>query len=167
MNTLMKRSAIFSSDRKYRYVLWRIWDEEKPACVFIGLNPSTADENIDDPTIKKCIKFSMRWGLGALCMLNLFAWRATDPREMIKCDKPRGEDNDAIILKATARCPLVVAAWGVKGGHQDRDVEVLTLLREQKIVCLDVTDGMFPKHPLYCRDDSVLKGYRKNEIYLL
>ena len=76
----MKTDAILSDDRQFRYVLSRVWDEEKPTVMFIGLNPSTADECEDDPTIQKCIKFAQSWDYGGLYMLNLFAYRTTNPR---------------------------------------------------------------------------------------
>ena len=74
----MKRSAKISSCGLYRYDLWRVWDSQKENVCFIGLNPSTADENKDDPTIRRCMAFAMAWGYGSLCMLNLFAFRATE-----------------------------------------------------------------------------------------
>ncbi len=75
----MKSDAELSKCRAYRYALWRTWDESKPFAMFVGLNPSTADELEDDPTIRRCINFSKLWGYGGLCMVNLFAYRATDP----------------------------------------------------------------------------------------
>lgn len=75
----MKSDAELSKCRTYRYALWRTWDESKPFAMFVGLNPSTADELEDDPTIRRCINFSKLWGYGGLCMVNLFAYRATDP----------------------------------------------------------------------------------------
>ena len=79
----MRTDAVFSDCRKYRYALWRVWDESKPVAVFIGLNPSTADEVNDDPTVKRCVNFAQEWGYGGLCMANLFAFMATDP-EVLK-----------------------------------------------------------------------------------
>jgi hypothetical protein len=93
----MKKDAILSQDRKYRYVLSRIWDESKPMVVIIGLNPSTADEKDDDNTITKCINFAKQWGYGGLYMLNLFAFRATSPSDMFNADSPIGDENDKYI----------------------------------------------------------------------
>lgn len=76
----MNTNAILSEDRKYRYVLSRIWDESKPMVMIIGLNPSTADETKNDPTIIRCIDFAKSWGYGGVYMLNLFAFRATLPK---------------------------------------------------------------------------------------
>ncbi|GAB6073605.1 hypothetical protein JCM15786_02620 [Nautilia lithotrophica] len=80
----MQKNAIFSKNRKYRYVLSRIWDDTKEKIVFIGLNPSTADETIDDPTVRKCIAYAKKWGYVGFYMLNLFAYRATEPGKMIE-----------------------------------------------------------------------------------
>lgn len=91
----MKPDAKFSECRKYRYALWRTWDETKPHVMIIGLNPSTADETKNDSTITKCINFAKSWDYGGLCMANLFAYRATKPSDMIASNDPVGTDNDA------------------------------------------------------------------------
>ena len=80
----MNTGAIFSSDRIFRYILWRTWNEQNGHLMVIGLNPSTADETQDDPTIRRCVGFARQWGYGGLYMLNLFAYRATDPSELMK-----------------------------------------------------------------------------------
>lgn len=79
----MIKDAILSEDRKYRYILSRTWDETKPTVLFIGLNPSTADEKTDDPTIRKCINYAKCWGYGKILMANLFAFRSTILIELI------------------------------------------------------------------------------------
>lgn len=84
----MKKSAILSDDRKYRYSLSRVWDESKNKVMFIGLNPSTADETEDDPTIRRCINFAKSWGYVGLEMTNLFAFRATAPKDMKNTKEP-------------------------------------------------------------------------------
>ncbi len=91
----MKRQTILSKCRTYRYVLWREWDMVNTEyAMFIGLNPSTADEIEDDPTIRRCVDYATRWGYGALCMTNLFAYRETDRELMQKHPSPVGADND-------------------------------------------------------------------------
>lgn len=167
MNALMKRNALLSENRQYRYSLVRSWDDCKPRCAFIMLNPSTADENVDDPTIKKCTKFCMTWGIGTLEVVNLFAFRSTDPDDMLQARDPSGPSNDQSILAAAECASIIVAAWGTNGAFKKRDEHVLNLLRLKTICCLDMTKHGFPKHPLYCRDSSTLRGYRKNEIYVL
>ncbi len=115
--------------------------------MFIGLNPSTADEVEIDPTIRKCIGFAQRWGLHAMCMTNLFAYRATDPRQMMGYHKPVGDDNDRWLVETARQADIVVAAWGVRGEFMGRDAEVLKLL--DRVHCLRLTKAGFPEHPLY------------------
>ena len=105
----MEKGAILSTDRKYRYVLTRIWDETKPTVVFIGLNPSIADEEKDDQTIRKCIGYSKRWGNGKLIMVNLFAFRSTGPSLLKRVEDPVGPENDSYIQKYVSESDLVIA----------------------------------------------------------
>ena len=91
----MKTDAKFSACRKYRYALWRTWDESKPNVMIIGLNPSTADENENDPTITRCINFAKSWGYGGVCVTNLFAYCATVPSDMKASNDPIGSENDS------------------------------------------------------------------------
>ncbi|MEP0894347.1 DUF1643 domain-containing protein [Leptolyngbya boryana FACHB-1624] len=87
--------------------------------MFVGLNPSTADETHDDPTIRRCTKFAKDWGYSGLCMTNLFAYRATDPKEMIASVDSIGLENDQYLLEYAARAGIVVAAWGNHGTHHN------------------------------------------------
>jgi hypothetical protein len=103
--------ATFSPCRRYRYELWRVWAPGK-RLVVIGLNPSTADETQDDPTIRKCIGFAKRWGFGSYSMLNLFAWRSTDPAGLLTTTAPIGEANRAAFERVLAGASRVVLAWG-------------------------------------------------------
>src|SRR5947209_16246810 len=107
--------AIFDSTGTYRYSLWRQWSTDCPPVAFIMLNPSTADDRKDDPTIRRCIGFARAWGFGALEVVNLFAYRATDWSKLLEVDDPVGPENDDYIVQAVERCPCVVAAWGTKG----------------------------------------------------
>ncbi len=146
----MEKGARFSESRVHRYALWRIWDKEKPAVMFVGLNPSTADENVDDPTIKRCIDFAKRWGYGSLYMLNLFAFRATKPKDMKKADDKIGWDNDAALKRYAKKCDEIVAAWGVNGTLEERNRFVCDkVLFDFKLMCLRKTQGGHPEHPLY------------------
>ena len=115
--------------------------------MFIGLNPSTADETKDDPTIRRCVGFAKEWGYGAVCMANLFAYRATDPRVMKEAADPVGPDNDVWLERYAKDASLVVAAWGAYGEHQGRAKEVLK--KVEGVVCLGMTKGGYPRHPLY------------------
>lgn len=146
------KSARFSACRQYRYELWRRWDD-RPYALFVGLNPSTADETEDDPTIRRCIRFAADWGFGGLCMANLFALRATDPRVMLAHPEPIGPDNDATLCRLAVDAGIVVAAWGAHGAHRDRGREVLKMLALD-VCCLGQTKAGQPKHPLYLRADT-------------
>lgn len=146
----MEKGARFSESRIHRYALWRIWDKDEPAVMFVGLNPSTADENVDDPTIKRCIDFAKRWGYGSLYMLNLFAFRATKPKDMKKADDKVGPDNDAALEEYAYKSREIIAAWGVNGTLDGRDQEVCeSPLYYCKLMCLRKTKGGHPEHPLY------------------
>lgn len=142
----MEKSAILSADRKYRYVLTRIWDETKPTVVFIGLNPSTADEEVDDKTIRKCIGYAKRWGYGKLIMVNLFAFRSTDPSMLKRVEDPVGPDNDSYIQKCVSESNLVIACWGNHGKLLNRDKVLMDSL--PNLVCLKRNKNGTPHHPL-------------------
>lgn len=145
----MERKTIFSPCRQYRYCLWREWDMMNDSyAVFVGLNPSTADEVEDDPTIRRCADYARRWGYGALCMVNLFAFRATRPDVMKASASPVGPDNDRWLVDVARDAGVVVAAWGVDGIHLHRDKEVARLLAG-RLSCLSITKGGHPGHPLY------------------
>ncbi|WP_276968362.1 DUF1643 domain-containing protein, partial [Metallibacterium scheffleri] len=113
----------------------------------VGLNPSTADETQDDPTIRRCVGFAKAWGYQALCMVNLFAFRATRPDDMLAAADPVGPDNDAHLRALSGEAGVIVAAWGALGTHRGRDVEVCALL--PALHCLTLTKGGQPGHPLY------------------
>lgn len=148
----MESSAVFSPCRRYRYALWRRWgDLLVPAhdgyAMFIGLNPSTADETRDDPTIRRCIAFAKSWGYNGLCMTNLFAFRTTEPVRMMAQADPVGPENDAHLLRLAKGAFVVVAAWGTHGSHLGRDVEVRKML--PGLNYLSLTKDGYPGHPLY------------------
>ena len=143
----MIRQTIFSSCRTYRYSLWREWIGGEGYAMFVGLNPSTADETRDDPTIRRCIAFAKAWGYGGLCMTNLFAFRATDPKNMKAIADPVGRENDAHLLALAEGAGVIIAAWGANGTHKGRDKEVRKLL--PTLYCLAQTKGGHPGHPLY------------------
>lgn len=144
---IISKGATFSGDRLYRYKLWRIWDETKRPALFIGLNPSTADENIDDPTIRRCIDFAMQWGEGGLIMANLFAYRSTDPKELKGIADPVGRDNDEYLLDAHRKAGITVLAWGNGGTYLNRGDIVSKML--PGAAHLRITKQGQPQHPLY------------------
>jgi hypothetical protein len=119
--------------------------------VFVGLNPSTAAEVEDDQTIRRCVGFAKRWGYGALCMVNLFAYRATKPSSMKAHAAPVGEENDRWLVQVAKDAGVIVAAWGVHGKHRERDKAVMRLLAG-KLSCLAYTKDGHPRHPLYLKD---------------
>jgi hypothetical protein len=144
-----------SSDGKYRYRLTRVWGDSRRFATFIMLNPSTADATEDDPTIRRCIGFTQSWSLGALVVVNLYAFRATNPADLRFADDPVGPGNgyalaDAIAGSALCGGPLV-AAWGAGAtrGEPDRVRKVLRIPGTDRLSCLGVNKDGSPRHPLY------------------
>lgn len=149
----------------FRYTLWREFEPElwTPRAgqfvMFIGLNPSTATETADDPTIRRCMGFARRWGYGALLMTNLFAYRATEPEAMKRHPAPAGPENDRWLATWAQHAGLVVAAWGKHGSHLDRASEVVKLLASFPMRALQRNRDKSPKHPLYVRADVTTAPY--------
>lgn len=145
-------SAEISDCGKYRYMLWREWgDDPQNKALFIGLNPSTADGESDDPTIRRCVSFAQKFGCDALTMANLFAYRATDSAELSKVEDPVGPDNDKWLRNFGMTATIIVAAWGAFPVG-DRAAEVLEMLPQ--VLCLGKTKSGAPRHPLYLRKDA-------------
>jgi len=146
--------AVFSKCGKYRYQLWRMWEGGEPQklCAFIGLNPSTATEVEDDPTVRRCINYAKAWGFNGMFMLNAYAYRATDPKDMKKQDDPIGDGNDESIVVAGMIADKVICCWGNNCEHS-RQADILTALDMADIVphCLAVTKLGYPAHPLYLK----------------
>ena len=151
MGLLVNKNATFSDCRKYRYALSRTWDGKKKTVLFIGLNPSTADENIDDPTIRRCINYAQNWGYGSLLMVNLFAYRATIPTELKNVKNPIGNDNDLHITELLKKADLAVATWGNEGSLLNRDKDVKKII--PNLMCLNINKSGQPAHPLYQKKD--------------
>ncbi|MCJ8330368.1 MAG: DUF1643 domain-containing protein [Lentisphaeria bacterium] len=145
----MFKDAKLSVCRKYRYALWRVWDESKDKAMFVCLNPSTADETIDDPTLVRCINFASSWGYGAVVMANLFAFRATDPDDMKIAKNPIGEENDQWLMDLSKNASIVICAWGNDGGYKNRANSVNEILTKQHYLKLNKSGE--PAHPLYLR----------------
>lgn len=146
--------AILSVDRKHRYALWRKWDENKPYVLFIGLNPSKADENNDDPTLRRCIGFAKAWGYGGVCMANLFSLRATDPRDMKNSPYPVRKENQKYLQQLANNAGLIICAWGTHGSYLDADKQFMKHLKAYSLKCLGITKEGHPKHPLYIKSDQ-------------
>jgi len=147
----LKTDAKLSECRKYRFALWRTWNEEKPYVMIIGLNPSTADEIENDPTITRCINFAKSWGFGGICMVNLFAYRATSPSEMMSSNDPVGAENDKWLTMLAKDAGIVVAAWGNDGTHLDRSSKIKKLLPNLHYIKMNKSGE--PAHPLYLKAD--------------
>jgi len=152
MSLLVQSDALLSPCGTYRWWLSRTWGAAAPM-VFIGLNPSTADASLDDPTIRRCIGFARREGCGGLVMLNLFALRSTDPVLLYPAANPVGTDNDRHIRERAVG--TVVAAWGAHPLAAARAKEVQALLTVP-LLCLGTTKDGSPRHPLYVRADAPL-----------
>ncbi|WP_108860083.1 DUF1643 domain-containing protein [Ruegeria sp. Alg231-54] len=144
-------TAIYSDCEKYRYSLTRIWDPAGRKALFVMLNPSTATEAVNDPTVERCERRARALGFGAFQVTNIFAWRDTDPRKMRAAADPVGPENNAAILDGVQWADQVIAAWGTHGAYLDRGPAVETLLRDTKqpLFHLGLTKGGHPKHPLY------------------
>ena len=147
----MKTSATISACKQYRYELRRVWDESKPLVLFICLNPSTADAEIEDNTSRVCINYAKRWGYGGLLIGNLFAYRSTDQSALYTVADPVGPENDAWLKKLQSDVSLVVCAWSDTGAYKGRDKGVLTFLINPH--CLVKLKSGRPGHPLYKRAD--------------
>lgn len=156
------KSAILSTCGTYRYQLDRTWSDDRPAC-FIMLNPSTADAENDDPTIRRCIDFAQRWECGGIKVVNLFALRSTDPKVLVKVADPIGPDNDLYIRAAILACYPVVCAWGAEKFAYPRGVEVNNLILRLGLpwgMCLGMTRERAPRHPLYVPANTELIPFK-------
>lgn len=148
----LPRNAIISACGLYRYVLTCTWDANLPMVGFASLNPSRADATVNDPTFRKVTRYGMAWGYGSICMLNCFAFRATDPAEMLAAADPVGPENDFWIRTMAAECAEVVASWGPPAAHLQRGAEMRGLLGPN-LKCLWLTKDGWPGHPLYLASD--------------
>ena len=146
------RVAIFSPDRKYRYYLEQIWNKDKPLVGFLMLNPSTADEFKNDPTVQRCVNFVKDWGYGGLAVCNIFAYRSTDPSELYNLEDPIGPENDAYIDAMFNKVEFVIGAWGAHGKHLGRGDSIMDKYRDS-LYALSMTKNKQPGHPLYLKSD--------------
>jgi hypothetical protein len=152
--TRLASGAVLDPTGAYRYRLWRRW-AAGPSVLFVLLNPSTADAERDDPTVRRCMAFARRWGFGAVEIVNLFALRTAVPRRLRAAPDPVGPDNDRHIALTARRADLIVAGWGAAGAYLGRSTAVAGLLRRQApLYCLGRTACGQPRHPLYVRGDA-------------
>lgn len=162
----MIREARISADGLYRYELIRQWRPGTVPMAFVMLNPSTADHMVDDPTIRRCIHFAAREGYGGLVVINLFAGRATDPRDLFKMADPAGPENEKTWYDLLTHCynhgAPVVCAWGAnrKAVKQAEKFRGYAASMGVPLFCLNsVTQQGFPRHPLYLPNDSLLRRF--------
>jgi hypothetical protein len=151
----MKKCAVLSDDLLYRYQLSRIWDETKPRILFVMLNPSTADAEHDDPTIRRVINFAKSWGYGGVHVGNLYAFRSTDPKMLKTACDPVGTENVQHVQRLVQDVDRVVYAWGNDASEPDW---LRALVSEP--YCIDVSKKGIPKHPLY------LKAELKPQVFV-
>ncbi len=144
----MDNDAVFSKDGLYRYWLSRPIAPMGKKVTFIGLNPSTADAIHNDPTISRCINFAKQWGASTLIVVNLFAYRSTDPRALKVAPDPVGPENDTWLRNAVTQSDLVVAAWG-NGGNLNGRAELVKRMFPTQLHALRLTKQGMPSHPLY------------------
>ncbi|KKN77089.1 hypothetical protein LCGC14_0364280 [marine sediment metagenome] len=154
--------TLFSEDRVYRY-LWvkQVIPGNPRICLFLMLNPSTADEFGPDPTVAKCIKFARKWDYGVLIVVNLFALRSTDPTNLKRVVDPVGPANDFYIRAMALKAQHAICAWGNHGALNGRSDEVVKMLKETGVLlyCLDTNNSGEPKHPLYIPDKQELQCF--------
>lgn len=155
-----RNACVFSACEQYRYALihsWGVVDDcfvqveprpDEKRIMWIGLNPSTADQNQLDPTLRRIRWFSHQFGFRSFVMTNLFAYRATKPRAMLRHANPIGTDNDAMLTEAAKSAGMIIACWGTHGAHLARDVSVRKLINAP-LFCLGINEGGTPRHPLY------------------
>lgn len=164
----LEQNAVISACGRYRYLLTRQVGPGARTATFIMLNPSTADASNDDPTIRRCIGYARQWGCGRLAVLNLFAFRATDPADLKRAEEPVGPENRAWIertLRGDAAGP-VVCAWGVHGEHLGQDLAVLGWLAQLGIrpLALGLTRDGHPRHPLYAPYSAELVQFESRSL---
>lgn len=150
----MERDATFDSAKIYRYSLWRRWNNEAPKITFVLLNPSQADAERDDPTLRRCIGFAKDWGYGSLEVVNLFAFRSPTPQTLRSATDPIGPECDRYLLAAATTAQQIIVAWGNWGQLHQRDRTALQLLAPYSpLYCLGLNRTGHPRHPLYSQKD--------------
>lgn len=153
----VQKGAVLSECGLYRYRLWRRWgDGERMA--WIMLNPSTADANVDDPTIRRCMGFARREGYDGIEVINLYALRATKPKHLLDHPDPEGPENIFYWRDVLEdhRIGMVVVAWGAGGSTQLRPSKAVAEWWARGWYCLGMTAAGLPRHPLYVRADQPL-----------
>lgn len=161
MASSISKSAILSPCGSYRYALYRWWSREYPRVLFVMLNPSTADADTDDATIRSCTRVARWRGFGGITVVNLFAIRSTDPNKIYEFDDPVGPDNDFHLNFEASRHETIVCAWGAHPASRQRSHPVCSMLAMHRriLFCLGVTKSGAPKHPLYVPTSAPLQAF--------
>lgn len=163
LNKGVERTCYISTCGLYRYWLRHTWDEDRPLLGFCLLNPSKADAKTDDRTVSKITRYAIRWGYGSFVIVNLFAFRATDPQELYTAKDPIGPRNDMCILDQLDQCNKVVLGWGNHGSWRGRAHAVLGMMRSHlrlvRLTCLGANKDGSPIHFLYQPDRAELVPY--------
>ena len=151
----MEKTALISDCKKYRYKLSRQWNRDGSMIMFIMLNPSTADADIDDPTIRRCISFAKSWGAGGFYVGNLFAYRSKTPKDLLSALDPIGEENKNHLNDMLNDSVFAVCAWGNFPIIKKLKPETLNFLKNKHVPfrCIDTSINGTPKHPLYLKGD--------------
>ena len=152
----MNKTALLSADNIYRYQLSRIWDEEKPKILFIMLNPSTADEFVEDPTIRRVVNYAKDWGYGGVYVGNLYAFRSTDPKGLKCIADPIGPENINHIQTLISLVDKVIYAWG----NEQKEPNWLKKIVETPY-CIEISKKGIPKHPLYLKKCLIPQIYKR------
>lgn len=143
--------AVISSCKTYRYLLWRIWDADKPMLTYLMLNPTTADDRLNDPTMLRCMRRAEMLGYGGMWVVNLFAVRAIGTERLYHHADPVGPQNDVALLGACMQADTVMCGWGLHGRVLNRGVDIAILLRDKNIAtqCFGINENGQPVHPYY------------------
>lgn len=161
---ISERSALISDCGRYRYWLKRSWIPEPgmegSRVLFVMLNPSTADAELDDPTIRRCIGFARSLGLSELMVANLYAFRATKPSDLWNTADPVGPENDRWLENLCQEADKIVCAWGANA-QEDRVSAFLRRMQTAEIplFCLGTTKAGAPRHPLYIKSEQPLVAW--------
>ena len=167
MIAYLDKSAMISACGRYRYRLTRTWKNCEQVLGVVMLNPSTADGEQDDPTIRKVVGFADRWGFGGIVIANLFAWRATDPKALRGVIDPVGPENDLRIAEVAVQSHQIVAGWGALNGppwlrgRADRVLRAITETHRVDVYAFRITSKGMPEHPLYLPGDLHPVLYRR------
>lgn len=154
-------TARFSGCGRYRYNLTRIWDETKPIAAWCLLNPSTADGDSNDPTTTRVTDFTREWGYGGFILVNAFAWKATEPKDLRIPRDPVGPENNSFIREAALKAEIMILGWGNPGVLHGRGAWVFhKVLRGIRTHCLGVNENGQPKHPLYVKATTELREFK-------